>query len=199
MTDIPEVVDRVSRLDANGKLMVGALLLVRYCSIHRDPKFSPWFEREQQVLARVVEVAKSLARGDVGHVDLEGLREDLDGALEASVPEGPAFQTEIVDHMVFATEVLDFLQAPDDASALTAALERADELAEAHVGMGEEDHLADSWDEVDLSALEAELRGLDAIASEDSAAVLARSESFARVYARLIEVYYTNEDAGIVD
>ncbi|MFE7753330.1 hypothetical protein [Streptomyces sp. NPDC057428] len=197
MTEIPEVVDRVEELDEDGKLRVGALLLVRYCSIHHDPKFSPWFERERQVLARVVESARGVARGDARQVDLEELYEALEGALEASDPEGPPFQTEIVDHMVFATEVLDFLRAPDDADALNTALERADELAEAHVGMGEEDHLVADWHKVDFSALEEEARGLDAIASEDPLVAIARSESFAQAYARLIEAYYTDEDAGI--
>jgi len=199
VTGISQVVDQAGRLELGDKLRVGALLLVRYCSFYRDPKFSRWFEREQQVLGRVVESAVHLVREGDLQVDFAELQQELDEVLEESDPEGPPFQAEIVDHMVFATEVLEYLREPADTGKLTAALERADELAEAHLEMSQEEEFPGSQDLVDFSALEDEARGLDVLATEDSGAALARSQRFAQAYADMVGAYYVNEDAGIFD
>ncbi|MCM2418124.1 hypothetical protein [Streptomyces sp. RKAG293] len=198
MTDISSVVRGVEGLEFDEKLRFGALLLVRYCNIHHDPRFSPWFEQDRDALARVSEVALKLARAETGQVDLDGPYEALDQALEASDPEGPPFEAEIVDHMVFATEVLDFLRDPGEVENLTCALERADELAEAHYEMIRE--VADADTElVDFSSMEAELRGLDMLAFMNPEGALVRSESFSQAYSSVIRSYYSDADAGISD
>jgi hypothetical protein len=197
MTGISEVVEQAARLEPDVRLRVGALLLVRYCSFYGDSKFSPWFEQEQQALERVAEIAALITQGMVADVDLAGIRRQLDRALEESDPDGPPFQTEIIDHLVFATEVFDFLQAPQDVSALASALERADELAEAHSEMSQ--GVGDIRQSADLSTLEDEARGLDVLPAEEPSASLARSQRFGHAYAMVIDSYYSNEDAGIRD
>jgi hypothetical protein len=199
VTEISQVVAQAERLDLGDKLKVGALLLIRYCSFYRDRKFSRWFEREQQVLGRVVESAVQVVRAVDGQVNFTELQQQLDEVLEESDPGGPPFQVEIVDHMVFATEVLEYLQEPTDASKLAAALERADELAEAHLEMSQEEEFPSALGLVDFPALEGEARGLDVLATEDSGAALARSQRFAQAYTDMVEAYYADEDAGIFE
>ncbi|WP_033817961.1 hypothetical protein [Kitasatospora sp. MBT63] len=197
MTGDQTAVEQTGYLDPARRLRAGALLLVRYCGIHSDPRFSPWFERERDVLAGVVETARAAVRGRAGRTDFEQLRAGLDDALESSDPEGPPFQAEIFDHLVFATGVLDVLRAPEDADALNCAPERADELAEAHDGMAQECGPAGGRGGAVLGALETEARRLDVSAGEDPVVALARSEEFAAAYARSIAAYYTDADAGI--
>ncbi|MFG3495384.1 hypothetical protein [Streptomyces sp. NPDC047928] len=195
---MPEAVEQASLRDAGDRMRLGALLLVRHCGFHQDTKFSPWFEPSRLILGRVVEAAKAVHRdGDAHGADLAGLQAAVQEVLEESDPEGPPFETEIVDHLVFADEVLEFLLAPDEPELLGQALERADELAEAHEEMGREEYEgSDDWEPAPLFSLEAEARTLDVEGDPGSAAALARSEAFARAYAEVIEKCYSDDDAG---
>lgn len=169
-----------------GRSRLGGLLLVRYCGFQGDARFSPWFGRQREALEQVARTARELVRGGGGREALERLRGVVDGALEASDPEGPPFEAEIVDHLVFATDVLDFLDEPDDGERLDHALARADELA------GVRDEMAAETGEAsDFATWEADLRRPDADAA------LARSESFGRAYAAVLRAYYTDADAGL--
>ncbi len=134
-------------------------------------------------------------------VDWEEVRSELDEALESCDPDGPPFEAEIADHLVFATEVLDFLGAPpDDTEVIAHLLERADELAEAHDEMSREElptgHELASTDFLDR---EARAREADSAAEFDRQAALERSEEFADLYARVIGESYSNEDAGMME
>ncbi|MGA5583343.1 hypothetical protein ACPCIY_19795 [Streptomyces thermodiastaticus] len=189
---------RVAQLDGERKQLVGALLLVRYCGWHRDPKFQQWFGQARDALAHATSAARGILRGE--SVDWEEVRSELDEALESCDPDGPPFEAEIADHLVFATEVLDFLGAPDDTEVIAHLLERADELAEAHDEMSREElptgHELASTDFLDR---EARAREADSAAEFDRQAALERSEEFADLYARVIGESYSNEDAGMME
>jgi hypothetical protein len=205
-------VQQASLLAPQDRRRVAALLLVRYCGFLEDPKFAPWFERHHDALAAARDIALRICRQDaatdrseVSDEELDGLRGRLEGVLEDSDPDGPPFETEVVDHLVFATEVLDALQEPEATEHLVHAFERADELAEARYDMGTEDYPGGEWEEVDFATLESEARTAD-IRSLSSAgpdgtgidvtAMLARSEAFARPYADVLARCYSNEEAG---
>ncbi|MGW1795481.1 hypothetical protein ACWCQN_05640 [Streptomyces sp. NPDC001984] len=203
-------IKQVSALSPADRSRVAALLVVRYCGFHGDPHFSPWFETHRDALAKVRELAVDICRqalpgvAEVTREALEVVRELLDEVIEGSDPDGPPFETEVVDHLVFATEVLDFLLSPQETGALSYAFERALELAEARREMGEEDYPDNAWEPVDFEALEAAARHADIgelLAAEqegilDPAPTLARSEEFARRYADVIAHCYTDEEAG---
>ncbi|WP_037773749.1 hypothetical protein, partial [Streptomyces pristinaespiralis] len=130
-------VQQASLLAPQDRRRVAALLLVRYCGFLEDPKFAPWFERHHDALAAARDIALRICRQDgdtdrseVSDEELDGLRGRLEEVLEGSDPDGPPFETEVVDHLVFATEVLDALQEPEATEHLVHAFERADELAE---------------------------------------------------------------------
>ncbi|MGW2722750.1 hypothetical protein [Streptomyces sp. NPDC001492] len=139
MGDVAEAVRCAARLDRDDRVKVGGLLLVRYCSFLQDHRFSPWFEREREVLALVVQAGADFPRDGVDTVDLSGLKTLVREVLEDSDPDGPPFAAEIFDHLVFADEVLDFLGSPDELNFLTRAFERAEALAEGHEEMGRDD------------------------------------------------------------
>jgi hypothetical protein len=111
MSGVDGMVWRVAHFDEGDKRAVGALLLIRYCGWHGDPKFEQWFSQSRDAFARVTSVAREVLRGE--GADLEGLRGEIEEALEASDPDRPPFEAEFVDHLVFATEVLDFLLPVD--------------------------------------------------------------------------------------
>lgn len=199
MIEIPEAVEHALRRAPDDRRKVAALLLVRYCDFHGDPKFTPWFERSGQVLAQVTRGARAIVRQEPGTepgTEPAELKAALQVVLEESDPDGPPFEAEIFDHLVFADEVLAFLLAPDEAGLLTQAYERAEELAEAHEEMGREDYPGDDWEPAELADLEADARTQDVRGDLDDGSALARSESFARAYAEVIEKCYTAEDAG---
>lgn len=198
MSSIHDQVMRVMRLDRERKQMVGALLLIRYCEWHRDPKFQLWFAQARDALAHATSAARGVLRGEA--LDLEGLRVELDEALEACDPDGPPFEAEIADHLVFATEVLDFLGVPDEADALSQVFERADELAEAREEMAVEE-LPEGHElaSVDFLGREANAREDESAEILDRRAALERSEEFAGLYALVIGLSYSDEDAGMTD
>ncbi|MFG2474263.1 hypothetical protein [Streptomyces fagopyri] len=198
MSSVSDDVMRVARLDDEARQVVGALLLIRYCGWHGDPKFQQWFGQARGALAHASSAAHGVLRGE--SLDLDGLRSELDEALESSDPDGPPFEAEITDHLVFATEVLDFLDALDDTEALTTAFERADELAEAHDDMAKEELPAGhELASVGFLGREANAREADSAVPLDSRAALERSEEFADLYARVIGLSYSDEDAGMAD
>lgn len=196
MSGVDDIASQVAQLDEGDKRAIGALLLIRYCGWYGDPKFEQWFVRARDAFVHVTSAAREVLRGD--EVDLEGLRVEVEEALDASDPDGPPFEAEFVDHLVFATEVLDFLLATDESDALTQAFERADELAEAHDEMAEEElpggHELAS---VGFFRREADAREADSTVPLDRRAALVRSEEFAGLYARVIELSYSEEDAGM--
>jgi hypothetical protein len=194
----------LSPLAVGDRQMVAALLLVRYCGFHRDPKFSPWFEGAREALADVVGFAGRLVRQNSSEA-LDGLREKLDRVLEDSDPDGPPFETEVVDHLVFATEVLACVATPDDVGVWQRAFGHADELAESHEEMGLEDYAGGDWEPVDFDRRESRIRSLDIRALTEARAagtvveaesLLSRSEEFAAQYADVIEHCCTEEEAG---
>ncbi|MFJ3337638.1 DUF6881 domain-containing protein [Streptomyces sp. NPDC086766] len=196
--DMSEAQDQVARLawlDEEKNTTV-ALLLVRYCSWHMDPKFGQWFGQARDALAQTTSAAHSVLRGETP--DLASLRAELDEALEASDPDGPPFEAEITDHLVFATEVLDCLLAPDETDALVQVLEHADELAEAHDEMAREELPAGhELATVNFQGLESDAREADSGTPVDKRAAVQRSEKFADLYARVIGLSYSDEDAGV--
>jgi hypothetical protein len=196
MSGVQEHVARVARLDDEGKRRAGALLLVRYCGWHGDPKFRQWFGQSREALEHTAAAGRALLRGEV--CDLDNLRAELDEALEAVDPDGPPFEAEITDHLVFATEVLDFLLTPEDGDASTQVFERSDELAEAHDDMAREE-LPEGHElpSVDFLSRESAVRDADTAEPLDRAAALVRSEEFAQLYAAVIQLGYSDEDAGI--
>ncbi|MGR6968196.1 hypothetical protein ACU639_01005 [Streptomyces cynarae] len=198
MSEAQDHLTRVARLDEAGKQSVAALLLVRYCSWHTDPKFQQWFGQAREALADATSAARAVLRGEAP--DLAGLREEVSEALEACDPDGPPFEAEITDHLVFATEVLDFLLAPEETDALAQAFERADELAVARGEMAQEE-LPEGHElaTVDFEGLEADAREADSEVPLNQGAALQRSEEFADLYARVIELSYSEEDAGMSD
>ena len=169
---------------------MGALLLVRYCSFHRNENFSPWFERERKVLADITGHARALLENGGPKTNLTGLKDELKEVLEESDPDGPPFQAEVFDYLVLADEVLDFLLDPQDSVSLTQVLEHADELAEAHEELGREGYDGSDWEPAELLSLEAQARTLDTGGDVHSAAALARSADFARDYAQVLETCY---------
>jgi hypothetical protein len=189
MSTVQEHVERVARLDGDGKRGVGALLLVRYCGWYGDRRFRPWFEQAGDVLERAAAAGRALLHGEA--FDLEELRAELDVALESSDPDGPPFEAEITDHLVFATEVLDFLLAPDETDAASVAFERADELAEAHDDMAREE-LPEGHElaSADFVARESAARDAETAQPLDRLSALARSDEFAALYARVIQLGY---------
>ncbi|GHK05661.1 hypothetical protein SY2F82_74580 [Streptomyces sp. Y2F8-2] len=198
MSETQDYMTRVARLDEAGKQTMAALLLVRYCSWHTDPKFQQWFGLARDALADATSAARAVLRGEA--TDLAGLRVVLGEALEACDPDGPPFEAEITDHLLFATEVFDFLLAPEETEALAQAFERADELADAHGDMAREE-LPDGHElaTVDFEGMEADAREADSEVPLDRRAALQRSEEFADLYARVIGLSYSEEDAGISD
>lgn len=197
MGDIEEAVERAERLHGDDRIKLGALLLVRYCGFHRDHRFSPWFENERGVLAQVAQVGVNLVRESVGATALPELKVLLRGVLEENDPEGPPFGAEIFDHLVFADEVLDFIDSPDELNLLGRIFERAEELAEGHEEMGHDDWPKGDWEPVSFARLESEARRLDVQGDLDPSVALHRSESFSHLYASFIAGYYRDEDAGI--
>ncbi|MPY56804.1 hypothetical protein [Streptomyces spongiae] len=196
MIDINEAVERASVRETDDLQRVGALLLVRYCSFYQDPKFSPWFEQSRMALASVVEAARSILSQGGGSIDLEEIKDSLSEVLEGSDPDGPPFETEIFDHLVFADEVLEFLQTPNRPALLSRAFEHAEELAEAHEEMGRAEYPSSDWEPAELAAMEADARTRDMQEDFGGAVALTRSEEFAQAYAEVIEKCYTAEDAG---
>ncbi|MGW5046193.1 hypothetical protein [Streptomyces griseoluteus] len=198
MSSVSDDVLRAARLGDEAKQSMGALLLIRYCGWHGDPKFQQWFSQARDALAHASSAAYGVLRGEP--VDLEGLRSELDEALEACDPDGPPFEAEIADHLVFATEVLDFLDAPNDMETLTTVFERADELAQAHDEMAAEE-LPEGHElaSADFRSREASSREADSVTPLDRQAGLERSEEFADLYARVIGLSYSEEDAGMTD
>ncbi|MEU5789495.1 hypothetical protein ABZ754_17405 [Micromonospora purpureochromogenes] len=201
---------QASLLDTLARQSAAALVLVRYCNFHHDPKFSPWFEQHQEVLSRSVDLATRICRQGAERSteiedDVAALRGSLGEVIDGSDPDGPPFETEVVDHLVLATEVLDFVAAPDELDELQEVFERAEELAEAAREMGEADFPGGEWEVVNFIGLENEARQADLAelrsAQQDGrdpnpANLLSRSESFARQYADVIEKCYSDEDAG---
>lgn len=195
MREAQDHVARVVRRDEESTQVVVALLLVRYCSWHTDPKFGQWFGQARDALAQATSAAHTVLRGETP--DLASLRAELDEVLEACDPDGPPFEAEITDHLVFATEVLDCLLAPDDTDALAQVLEHADELAEGHDEMAREELPAGhELATVDFQVLESDAREADSEVTVDRRAAVQRSEKFADLYARVIGLSYSEEDAG---
>ncbi|MFJ8200159.1 hypothetical protein [Streptomyces sp. NPDC096152] len=196
MSEAQDHVARLAWLDEESKNATVALLLVRYCSWHTDPKFGQWFGRARDALAQATSAAHAVLRGETP--DLASLRAELDEALEACDPDGPPFEAAITDHLVFATEVLDCLLAPDDSDALVQVLERADELAEAHDEMAREELPAGhELATVDFQGMESDARQADGGTLVDRRAAVQRSEKFADLYARVIGLSYSDDDAGV--
>ncbi|MFF8944218.1 hypothetical protein ACF1A5_18505 [Streptomyces sp. NPDC014864] len=99
---------------------------------------------------------------------------------------------------MFTTEVLDCLLAPDETDALVQVLERADELAEAHDEMAwEELSAGHELATVDFQGMESDAREADGGTPVDRRAAVQRSEKFADLYARVIGLSYSDEDAGM--
>ncbi|MGN9917089.1 hypothetical protein [Micromonospora palomenae] len=99
-------------------------------------------EGAREVLSRSVDLATRICRqGAERSIEIEddvpALRGSLGEVIDGSDPDGPPFETEVVDHLVLATEVLDFVAAPDELDELQEVFERAEELAEAAREMGE--------------------------------------------------------------
>ncbi|MER6590906.1 hypothetical protein ABT214_03395 [Micromonospora purpureochromogenes] len=201
---------QASLLDNWARQSAAALVLVRYCNLHQDPKFSPWFEQHREHLSRSVDLATRICRQGTERSaeiedDVAALRGSLGKVIDGSDPDGPPFETEVVDHLVLATEVLDFVAAPDELDELQEVFERAEELAEAAREMGERDFPGGERKVVDFVGLENEARHADLAelrsAQQDGrhpnpANLIPRSESFARQYADVIEKCYSDEDAG---
>jgi len=190
MAEVPEAVAQAALRGDDERVRMGALLLVRYCSFHQNEKFSPWFERERQVLADIAGHAGALLETGGPRTNLTGLQDELKNVLEESDPDGPPFQAEVFDHLVFADEVIGFLLDPQDSVKLAQVLERADELAEVHEELGREGYDGSDWEPAELLSLEVRARTLDTGGDVHSAAALARSVGFARDYAQILEKCY---------
>jgi hypothetical protein len=201
---------QASLLYTRARQSAAALVLVRYCNFHQDPKFSPWFEQHREVLSRSVDLATRICRQGAERSteiedDVAALRGSLGEVIDGSDPDGRPFEAEVVDHLVLVTEVLDFVAAPDELDELQEVFERAEELAEAAREMGERDFPGGEWEVVDFVGLENEARQADLAelrsAQQDGrglnpANLFPRSEFFARQYADVIEKCYSDEDAG---
>ncbi|MFI6262923.1 hypothetical protein [Micromonospora sp. NPDC051006] len=208
MTDLEEDMRQASLLGPAGRQSAVALVLVRYFGFDQDPKFSPWFEQHREALSQVLAFGSRVHReaitgSGVSTEEVRPVRELVERVLEASDPDGPPFETEIVDHLVLATEVFDSLAAPEDLERLRRAFEHAEELAEASEEMAAESSSEDE-DAAEFLRLESEIRRSDLsearLAREvpgfDPELLLLRSEAFARSYAEVIANGYSDEEAG---
>ncbi|TDC39743.1 hypothetical protein E1211_02950 [Micromonospora sp. 15K316] len=200
----------VSTLRPVDRQRVAALLLVRYCRFQHDPKFFPWFEQQREALSRAVQRAEQFVLQDVTDpavpaTAVREVRDRLHEAIEVSDPDGPPFEAEIVDHLVFAAEVFDFIADPGKLGALRHAFERADELAEAMEEMGREDFPCGEWEPVEFGRLETAARQADVRAFADAHhdevppdvdEIVGRSRSLADAYAEVVLNCYTDQEAG---
>lgn len=170
-----------------------ALLLIRYCGWHADPKFSPWFEAHRDVMARAVAAATAVVEGR-SPAGLMQLRDDVEQILQGAAPEAGEFETAVVDHINLIFEALDFFGAPFDQERSVRVLDHADDLAASAEEMGDEDYRG-NWQHVGFAILEVRARTLGARRSSLREA-LELTQHFSRLYADVIENCYTDEDAG---
>ncbi|GAA3807125.1 hypothetical protein ACFS5L_42455 [Streptomyces phyllanthi] len=187
MSSIDEDLRQAESRSNEERLRIGALLLVRYCGFHHINGFTPWFEAQRDMLKAVSDVARVILDGRAAEVELADLRESLTAVLQENDPEGPPFEAEIFDHLVFADDVLDFLISPAELSKLSRALERADELAEAHEELGREEYGGENWEPAPLGLMESEARERDTRGELHDPSDLERSEGFSARYAEAIE------------
>ena len=209
MTDLEDDMSQASLLGPAARQSIAALVLVRYFGFDQDPKFSPWFEQHQEALSQVLVGGSRFYRQTstgtaVSTEEIRPLKNLVERALGACDPDGPPFETEIVDHLVLATEVLDYLSEPEDLERLERVFEHAEELAEAGEEMATNESLAEKGKAVEFLQLESEIRRSDLnemshaqeVTSFDPSPLLLRSETFSRRYAEVIASGYSDEEAG---
>ncbi|MEU5722821.1 hypothetical protein [Micromonospora sp. NPDC047738] len=209
MTDLEDDMSQASLLSPAARQSIAALVLVRYFGFNQDPKFSPWFEQHREALSQALADGSRFHRQAITGTaisteEIRPVRSLVERALGASDPEGLPFETEIVDHLVLAAEVLDYLSAPQDLERLERVFEHAEELAEAGEEMATSESMAEEGEGVDLLQLESETRRSDLnemreaqdLASFDPSPLLLRSQDFSRKYAEVIANGYSDEEAG---
>ncbi|MBG6106075.1 hypothetical protein IW249_006489 [Micromonospora vinacea] len=208
MTNLEEHMRQASLLGFAARQSAAALVLVRYFGFDQDRKFSPWFEQHREALSQVRALGAHVYRWASAGIEVpteqfRQVREVVERILESSDPDGPPFETEIVDHLVLATEVFDYLAGPEDLDRLRRVFEHAEELAEAAEDMATDESSSEDAQVAEFRRLEGEIRLLDLSevrtaqeASDRDPVPLLRSEAFARIYADVIASGYSDEDAG---